>query len=220
MKINQIVGEHKKGVRAKIYTRKPKAGPEPRKPVKPQDAEQTMEDADVTLKPLPGAQEVDINGKPVGTATTPQAATAIADLAKKGEFTPSDPNHPTSEDVSGDPTDDYVNDVTDHGWEHAQGVEEDFFGLGNKTPEEWAKTSKQMATLLQFRAKAVGTPYADQVEKRIQLLKDRLDMDKGEVAGPGGAPKDPTPPEQFDMKQLREADDALLEKMRTIAGLR
>jgi hypothetical protein len=45
-------------------------------------------------------------------------------------------------------------------------------------------------------------------------------MDAGEVAGPGGMPKDPVPPEQFDMKQLREADDDLLEKMRMIAGLR
>ena len=77
-----------------------------------------------------------------------------------------------------------------------------------------------MAKLLQFRAKAVGTPYAAQVEKRIQLLKDRLDLDAGEVAGPGGMPKDPVPPEQFDTKQLREADDELLNKMRAIAGLR
>jgi len=51
-------------------------------------------------------------------------------------------------------------------------------------------------------------------------LKDRLDMDAGEVAGPGGAPKPVVPPDQFDMKQLKEADNALLEKMRMIAGLR
>jgi hypothetical protein len=77
-----------------------------------------------------------------------------------------------------------------------------------------------MAKLLQFRAKAKGTQYEAQVEQRIKLLKDRLDMDAGEVAGPGGTPKDPVPPEQFNMNQLKESDDALLEKMRTIAGLR
>jgi len=55
-------------------------------------------EADVTLKPMPGAQEVDIDGKPVGTATTPQAATAISDLAKKGEFTPAGDDQQTSED--------------------------------------------------------------------------------------------------------------------------
>jgi len=270
-----------------------------------------VRESEVTLKPLAGAQEVDIDGKPVGTATTPAAAQAISDLAKKGEFTPSaDGAQPTSEeyddeeehpghvhyndwmnsehaphdddsgddnkvfhkavhflhargvhpgdiefhahhmthkfhggmdeeqqehdtieqgggDVGGDGTDDFINDIRDKSYERGQGHDgtmspfsEGILGFGNKTPEEWAKTSPQMAKLLQFRAKAVGTPYAEQVEKRIQLLKDRLDMDAGEVAGPGGTPKDPVPPEQFDMKQLRESDNVLLEKMRTIAGLR
>jgi hypothetical protein len=57
-------------------------------------------ETEVTLKPLPGAQEVDIDGKAVGTATTPQAAAAISDLAKKGEFTPTGDEQPTSEDTS------------------------------------------------------------------------------------------------------------------------
>jgi len=56
-------------------------------------------EADVTLKPMPGAQEVDIDGKAVGTATTPAAATAISDLAKKGEFTPAGDEQTTSEDT-------------------------------------------------------------------------------------------------------------------------
>ena len=56
-------------------------------------------EADVTLKPMPGAQEVDIDGKAVGTATTPAAATAISDLAKKGEFTPAGDEQTTSEDA-------------------------------------------------------------------------------------------------------------------------
>jgi len=60
-------------------------------------------EADVTLKPMPGAQEVDIDGKPVGTATTPAAATAISDLAKKGEFTPAGDDQQTSEEI-GDET--------------------------------------------------------------------------------------------------------------------
>jgi hypothetical protein len=56
-------------------------------------------ETEVTLKPLPGAQEVDIDGKAVGTATTPQAALAISDLAKKGEFTPTSDEPTTSEDT-------------------------------------------------------------------------------------------------------------------------
>jgi hypothetical protein len=134
----------------------------------------------------------------------------------------------TDEDIGGDGTGAFINDVRDAEAEAAMGYGpedgeeplDEFLGLGNKSPEEWAKTSPQMAKLLQFRAKAVGTPYEKQVEQRIQLLKDRLDLDAGEVAGKGGTPKDPVPPEQFDMKQLREADDDLLEKMRMIAGLR
>jgi hypothetical protein len=58
-----------------------------------------LREADVTLKPMPGAQEVDIDGKAVGTATTPAAATAISDLAKKGEFTPAGDEQQASEDA-------------------------------------------------------------------------------------------------------------------------
>jgi len=102
MKLNDIV-EHTKGRRAKIYNRKPKNTIEPHKPQAP---EGPMSEAEVTLKPLAGAQEVDVDGKAVGTATTPQAATAISDLAKKGEFTPatSDNQQPAAmEDEVGTP---------------------------------------------------------------------------------------------------------------------
>ena len=129
-------------------------------------------------------------------------------------------------DVGGDATTNYINQVRDQDFEQAQGhgaeMEEDFkdlLGL-NKTPEEWAKTSTQMATLLQFQKKYQGTAYADQIAKRIALLKDRLDIAGTEVAGPAGTPKPVVPPEQFNTNELKEADDALLEKMRMIAGLR
>lgn len=210
------------------------------------------EDGEVTMKPIQGAQEVDVDGKPVGMASTPQAAATLSDLAKKGEITLNNPaggSTPTTtpedfedendpdlvaggnHDVGNDGTDKFINDVRDAASEKAMGYgeedhthpemeEEGFLGLGGKSPEEWAKTSKQMATLLQFQQKYQGTPYADQITKRIALLKDRLDLDAGEVAGPGGTPKPVVPPEQFNTNQLKEADDALLEKMRMIAGLR
>jgi hypothetical protein len=128
-------------------------------------------------------------------------------------------------DVGNDGTDKFIKDIVDREYERAQGygdeeTDEGIFGLGNKSPEEWAQTSTQMAQLLKFRNKYQGTQYADQIEKRIQLLKDRLDLDAGEVAGQGGAPKPVVPPEQFNTDQLKESDDALLEKMRMIAGLR
>jgi hypothetical protein len=262
-----------------------------------------LRETEITTEPMPGAQQLKVDGKPIGTADqatadvmkqaqekgtlnlggdeqTSEGAmseihTELSDIVAREDFdalyqlfsanTPAGQYvqdmaddvmidhglHPdddferieeivfnrledefggeeVDEEVDDDGTGKFINDVRDAEAETAMGYgpeqgEEplgEFFGLGNKTAEEWAKTSPQMAKLLQFRAKAVGTPYAAQVEKRIQLLKDRLDLDAGEVAGPGGMPKDPVPPEQFDTKQLREADDDLLNKMRAIAGLR
>lgn len=62
-------------------------------------------------------------------------------------------------------------------------VEEGFFGdvkdaVMGKSPEEWAKTSKQMAALLAMRAKF---PNNAELEKRIADLKFRLDDGGGEV---------------------------------------
>jgi hypothetical protein len=95
MKVKHIIGEHKKGVRAKIYNKK---GPEPRKAKKPQHepggAYPTAfaEAGEVTIKPMPGASEVDVDGKAVGTASTPAAAQTLSDLAKKGEISLTPPN--------------------------------------------------------------------------------------------------------------------------------
>jgi hypothetical protein len=189
-----------------------------------------LKETEITTEPMPGAQQLKVDGKPIGTADQ-----ATADIMKqaqeKGTLNLGGDEQQTSEggdDIGGDGTGAFINDVRDaeaeaamgYGPEGGEAPLDEFLGLGNKSPEEWAKVSPQMAKLLQFRAKAVGTPYEKQVEQRIQLLKDRLDMDAGEVAGKDGMPKDPVPPEQFDMKQLREADDDLLNKMRAIAGLR
>jgi len=105
--------------------------------------------------------------------------------------------------IGGDDTDNYIDDVTDHDFE--QNAHEDFLGFGNKSPEEWAKTSKQMAELLKLQKAYQGTQYQSQIEKRIKILKDRLDMDAGEVGGPGGIPKPVVPPEKF--KQFDEDDE-------------
>ena len=202
---------------------------------------------EVTITPLPGASAiVGDDGKTIGTAKDAAAATALKAMADKGEVTlgggsdtPTQEGHGEhdtmasghNDDVGGDATDDFISDVTDKEWEHdaaGREVGEAMFGFGNKSPEEWAQTSPQMAKLLAFRAKAKGTQYEQQVEQRIQLLKDRLDMDAGEVAGPGGAPKDPVAPEKFNPAQLREGRTARttpkesteLTAMLRIAGLR
>jgi hypothetical protein len=103
-------------------------------------------------------------------------------------------------DIGGDATDNYIDDITDHDFERA--AKEDFLDFGNKSPEEWAKTSKQMADLLKLQKAYQGTQYQAQIEKRIEILKNRLDNDQGEVGGAGGIPKPVVPPEKF--KQFNE----------------
>ena len=85
-------------------------------------------------------------------------------------------------------------------------LDEGMFGL-NKSPEDWAETSTQMAQLLQLRQKYQGTEYATQIESRIKALKDRLDLDKGEVLDGSGNPKEVVPPEQFNSAQLNESKE-------------
>jgi len=104
MKVNQIVGEHKKGFRAKKYASKPKntiapKKPEPIKPVgtvKPGD--DVKEDvANVTVKPVTGASEVDVNGQKIATTTDSSAAATIAQLAKDGKIAvPAQGTNPTA----------------------------------------------------------------------------------------------------------------------------
>jgi hypothetical protein len=96
MKVKQIVGEHKKGFRAKKYAAKPKKYIEP---IKPQGPEKANENADVQIKPVVGAQQIDVNGQKVATTTDSGAAATIAQLAKDGKIAmnPSaDNTNPTS----------------------------------------------------------------------------------------------------------------------------
>lgn len=258
MKINQIVGEHKKGVKALKYAKKPVNPSHVHAKAKEKlQAITPMEDAKITKSDQSGV-EIDNDG--IKTIIPADKASALSpDKTNPNEYdlnptavapqdgAPTGPKvgatvdfTPTSEDyedmdihkvssIGGDPTDKFIQDVSDHDFERSAHrdsrdqdpeVEESLFGFGNKSPEEWAQTSQQMATLLQFRDKYKGTPYADQIKQRIELLTDRLNSDSGEVAGPGGTPKAVVPPEKFDAKQLREEDNTLLNKMLTIAGLK
>ena len=119
MKINQIVSEHKKGVRAMKYGKKTKGavpvyGPESKdaklKPVKPVGTNEAVE-----VKPMPGASQVSVDGKPIAT-TDSATAQAISQAAEKGQFTATSPSDtPTSEngpEIGGDPTDDFIQDVS------------------------------------------------------------------------------------------------------------
>lgn len=56
----------------------------------------TLKEAEVTTKPLPGAQQISIDGKPVGQANDPAVAQQITQAAKDGKLTLNDPTKPVA----------------------------------------------------------------------------------------------------------------------------
>ena len=51
----------------------------------------TITEAEITVKPLPGAQQLSVDGKPVGQANDPALAQQIAQATKDGKLTLNDP---------------------------------------------------------------------------------------------------------------------------------
>ena len=177
MKVNQIVSEHKKGVRAMKYTKKTKGtvpvyGPDandaklkPVKPVKPVSTNEAVE-----VKPMPGASQVSVDGKPIAT-TDAATAQVISQAAEKGQFTATDGSTPpTSEDgheIGGDPGDDFINDVeaeegifdapTNPQIEALKGVAEDFIkSISEKTmPLGNANSGLNVVTILEAAQKSL-----------------------------------------------------------------
>lgn len=217
MKVNQIVNEHKKGVRAKIYNKKatvkaqgaiPLYGPDKQEakltPYKPKK----IDEAEVTLKPLAGAQEVDIDGKPVGTATTPAAATAIKDMATKGEFTPAsaDGTAPKPMEEGGEEP------MTMTPQDFMSGIQQTASENGmNIGPEEMKQVQQMMVTTptgeVDMIASMQKMAQAFQSPEFLKMIDDMKNL----VATADAAPA---------VNVQETADNQLLQKMLVIAGLR
>lgn len=54
----------------------------------------TLGESEVTTKPLPGAMQISVDGKPVGQANDPAVAQQITQAAKDGKLTINDPSKP------------------------------------------------------------------------------------------------------------------------------
>jgi hypothetical protein len=54
----------------------------------------TLSEAEITIKPLPGAQQLSVDGKPIGQANDPAVAQQISQAAKDGKLTLNDPTKP------------------------------------------------------------------------------------------------------------------------------
>ena len=115
MKVKQVVGEHKKGVRAMKYNKKPvnpsavhAKAKEKLQPVKPMEA--------IEVKPMPGASQVVGDGGKVIATTDAATANTIKTAAEKGQFTPTDGTEAPvpetqNDDIGGDPTDDFIDEL-------------------------------------------------------------------------------------------------------------
>jgi hypothetical protein len=238
MKINQVVSEHKKGVRAMKYGKKTKGavpvyGPDaknvaklqPVKPVGPgADKKDVKEDlSNVTVKPITGAQEVDVNGQKIATATDATAAATIAQLAKDGKISAPTGNN-NSNPMEEGPEIPYYVELGPNGPMAKTGGRGTTQIVASKlwtaiTPEIEAKADSQgyRKVMLQHGGRQFpGLEGGDQKlgSKIIVAPSDYQSMMSPNANSPSRPASVPSAP------PMKEADDELLEKMRTIAGLR
>ena len=273
MKVNQIVSEHKKGVRAMKYTKKTKGtvpvyGPDSTdaklKPVKPVGTSAKISESGVEVKPMPGASQVSVNGKPIAT-TDAATAQAISQAAEKGQFTATDSNAPaqlengneiasdtTGGEIGGDATDDYIDDIT-------LGEEAPYFvdnssgkpmiKSGNGlTPVQPSKMWQQITPEIETKARSQGfrkiqisvngqiisglegggkvivSPSDFQAMSGVKEVQSpfpsRNETDPAKIAANAAVKPGTANPAMPSRNKVQEADDALLSKMLSIAGLR
>jgi hypothetical protein len=268
MKIKDIV-EHKKGHRAKLYTKKPQQ--QTTKPGMPHaDVNEDGEAYKVTQNdPNTGLTLA----KPDGTQLIlppEKVASVMADPTDPNKFTLNpdavadanqDPNKPmgpaiganvelaAAEDIGGDPTDDFIKDVSVKPHVAGSYNYEDQDNSFSMTPEEFmaglAQTARENDTDLSpadmESAKKFIVPDGhgnvdimltmqkmSQVFKNPEFLKMIDDLkaltvdtpDTPNSQQPSDRPQSIKPVTPSADTVSRQADDELLEKMRTIAGLR
>lgn len=204
MKIKQIVGEHKKGVKAKIYNKK---GPEPRKVPKrpPQQTPAGVATAfaegatlgdyipgkTATIKDPDHGKEYTLDlTKPENMAALhpndqgeiefnpdfDAAGGGLGSQAQGQEQTPLQPGAPitiktASEEMGGDPGDEFIDDVVDKDFERAQGRLRELAGVQQSTPS--ANISLDSAEGFKNALKAQVDPsLAGEVDKLVAVEPD------------------------------------------------
>lgn len=199
---------------------------QPVKPVGPgADKKDVKEDlSNVTVKPITGAQEVDVNGQKIATTTDATAAATIAQLAKDGKIsapTGTDSSNPLEEEpVPQIPRPDHTNTLK------LGPVKDGKPTLSDGDPLAVTKSGKEIDSIvanveitqnnnrlgylivngIQYIVINVGHEW--RVGPRAyKAIMSNFDPRARSTNVPSAPP-------------MKEADDELLEKMRTIAGLR
>ncbi len=230
MKVKQIVSEHKKGVKARKY---PVKGPEPRKPTKPVN----VVDPKKALTPVkPIAETMDQFGKVTGV--TPDGKVTIA---------PNDPNsggpitidktallpgaQPNTVSINPDAAQGNLKPGTEVTTSTEQSVgeggmnelaadlgqiadEEDYDSLYDLLSDD-GPIGKYLHREIEDITGETGLHPKDDFERIEQMLMDRVRAQFGSPSNEVAETQSPTPADT-----TVQEDDALLEKMRTIAGLR
>jgi hypothetical protein len=223
MKVNQIVSEHKKGVRAMKYTSKTKGtvpvyGPDRKdaklKPVKPVGTNEA-----ITVQPMPGASQVVSDGKPIAT-TDAATANTIAQAAEKGQFSATDGNEkPVPEVVGGDGTDRWVDQISSD----------------IRLDDQQGGTDQQLADLEKMLMQVQEPWEKKQIEWRITNQKNRNapGIDMGNPVATGGqllpvvAPRDwikqnPNLSQKLpnDAKPPEMQTPGMLDRIKSLAGIK
>ena len=250
MKVNQIVSEHKKGVRAMKYSKKtkgavpvygPKANDAKLKPVKPVGPGAKLDEAGIEIKPMPGAAQIQSDGKTIGTADAATANT-IKQAVEKGALNLTNPNDPAApnqgqsmeetnpNDVGGDPTDNFIADVTDQEFSQEQGREVDeapeqstyFVDTSSNPPS--VKTTATARVPIKVNPK-LDNPTPDVIARAQSQGFNQVLLNVNGKTVPGFLSGERCFVGQQVFQQLTanpvvKEDDALLAQMLTIAGLK
>jgi len=210
MKVNQIVSEHKKGVRAMKYTTKTKGtvpvyGPDSKdtklKPVKPTGTLSEVDSMGTAVKQNPDGSTVykDATGTEKTAAageikTGPDGKPTLAiaginpgeqiNITDKPVGEDGEDHHHHHTDVGGDATDSWVSEIDAPLYD---GMFDD-------------PTNPQIEALKMMLAdpKYASNPMAKaQLEKRLKIALDRASLDQGQAMGAGGQPKPVLDPDAF-----------------------
>jgi hypothetical protein len=261
MKIKQIVGEHKKGVRARKYLVK---GPEPRKPVKAVDSKKTADTVDegteqfgkvtgvtpdgkVTIAPndassggpitidktalLPGAQPntVAMNPNAAGNELKPGTQVTTSTEQAVGEGAMSEIHAELSQIADAEDYDALYTLLSDNGpvGQYLQGKIEDITAeTGLHPKDDFEQIEQMLMDIVQQEFGGQSDDEGGETDDNYAMASAGFGSDEDYEEGiPGNVPTEKIPGKEDLLKgrgrkYYESADDILLQKMLTIAGLK
>jgi hypothetical protein len=195
----------------------------------------TLSEAEITTKPMPGATELDVNGKSVGVAHDAQTAQMISQAAKDGKLslgatpdgtqpgqqTNSLGEEPATPGVSPVNTKTNPPMVMNNG--NTGGVPLTVTSTGG--PIDAALIARSEPDYSQAFVSANGKKYMALASHRKYVVspqdyKEITQRPQGQPYAPATGARETNPGQNLDIQYKESADDQLLKSMLTIAGIR